>query len=178
MRHIKNGDTYDAANPQNMDINETADECIERVSRALAEIAEGEKTTLREEVRNDPREIVEHIISIKEAISELNRPCPEETVVMEDLMSVRPRGGMQHLGSRVTGYLDEKKDFWDAFDVLFPSITASGIPRAPALEGIQRLESQPREPYSGAALLIDSKRSFEATVVLQTVLQDKNRRWV
>ena len=50
-------------------------------------------------------------------------------MVVEDLMSVRQRGSVQHLGSGVSGQLAENKDAWDAFTVLFPSITASGIPK-------------------------------------------------
>jgi salicylate synthetase len=52
---------------------------------------------------------------------------------------------VQHLGSQVSGSLLPQKDGWDAFDVLFPAITASGILKLSALSAIQRLESQPRE---------------------------------
>lgn len=59
-------------------------------------------------------------------------------------MSVRQRGGVQHLGSGVSGQLAENKDAWDAFTVLFPSITASGIPKNAALNAIMQIEKTPR----------------------------------
>ncbi|KAJ5766035.1 uncharacterized protein N7511_003651 [Penicillium nucicola] len=133
---------------------------------------------LRQELLNDPKEIVEHVLSVKEAITELHRLCPPETVNVEDLMSIRERGSVQHLGSSVAGILSPEKDMWDAFDVLFPSITASGIPKDAALEAIQRLEDQPRELYSGAVLMIEGPRSVEAALVLRTVFQDQSRGWV
>lgn len=36
---------------------------------------------------NNDKEIVEHVISVKEAITELNRLCPRKTVAIEDLVS-------------------------------------------------------------------------------------------
>ncbi|MCV5359894.1 chorismate-binding protein, partial [Escherichia coli] len=87
------------------------------------------------------------------AIAELEAVCQPGSVVVEDLMSVRQRGSVQHLGSGVSGQLAENKDAWDAFTVLFPSITASGIPKNAALNAIMQIEKTPRELYSGAILL-------------------------
>ncbi|MGG9495345.1 yersiniabactin biosynthesis salicylate synthase Irp9/YbtS, partial [Klebsiella pneumoniae] len=81
------------------------------------------------ELLHDSKEVLEHILSVKEAIAELEAVCLPGSVVVEDLMSVRQRGSVQHLGSGVSGQLAENKDAWDAFTVLFPSITASGIPK-------------------------------------------------
>lgn len=121
---------------------------------------------------------MEHVVSAREAITELQRLCPRDTVKIEDFMSIRTRGSVQHLGSRITGILSPEKDIWDAFDVVFPSITASGIPKHAALEAIQRLEDQPRELYSGAVTMIEDLESFEAALVLRTVFQDRNRAWI
>ncbi len=54
--------------------------------------------------------MLEHILSVKEAIAELEAVCQPGSVVVEDLMSVRQRGGVQHLGSGVSGQLAENKD--------------------------------------------------------------------
>ncbi|KAG4259007.1 isochorismate synthase/isochorismate-pyruvate lyase mbtI [Fusarium proliferatum] len=137
-----------------------------------------ERARLRNELENDPKEIVEHIMSVKEAITELQRICPHESVVVEDLMSVRIRGKVQHLGSRVTGALGDGRDCWDALNVLFPSITASGIPKTDALEAIESLESGPRELYSGGVIMMEpSEGTFEASLVLRSVFQDRHRQW-
>jgi salicylate synthetase len=94
-------------------------------------------------------------------------------------MAIKERGSVQHLGSSVLGQLSPTSDPWTAFNVLFPSITASGIPKNTALEAIDRLETRPRELYSGAVLLIDSKDEFfEATLCLRIVLQDSTNSWI
>ncbi|KAL4730895.1 hypothetical protein ACLX1H_002937 [Fusarium chlamydosporum] len=137
-----------------------------------------ERARLRNELENDPKEIVEHIMSVKEAIAELKQICPHESVVVEDLMSVRTRGKVQHLGSRVTGVLEDDKDCWDALNVLFPSITASGIPKSDALEVIESLEQGARELYSGGIIMMEpSGKSFEASLVLRSVFQDQRHQW-
>ncbi len=45
---------------------------------------------LGKELINDEKEIVEHVISVKEATRELNRLCPLDTVVVEDFVSGLP----------------------------------------------------------------------------------------
>lgn len=92
-------------------------------------------------------------------------------------MCIQERGPVQHLASTVSGSLSSfhGTDSWAALDVLFPSITASGIPKATALQAIQRLEDRPRELYSGAIILLDGS-NIEATLCLRTVFQDKDRQ--
>ncbi|RCU26945.1 salicylate synthase, partial [Acinetobacter baumannii] len=55
------------------------------------------------ELLHDSKEVLEHILSVKEAIAELEAVCQPGSVVVEDLMSVRQRGSVQHLGSGVSG---------------------------------------------------------------------------
>lgn len=129
------------------------------------------------ELLNDSKEVLEHILSVKEAIAELEMVCQPGSVVVEDLMSVRRRGCVQHLGSGVSGQLAENRDAWDAFTVLFPSITATGIPKNAALKAIREIEKTPRELYSGAILLLDDTR-FDAALVLRSVFQNSQRGWI
>ena len=98
-------------------------------------------------------------------------------MIVEGLMSARERGSVQHLGSRVAGSLSVGKDGWDAFNVVFPSVTASGISKGAAFAAIFHPESRPREFYSGAVLLLEGTECFETTLVLRTIFQDQTRRW-
>lgn len=127
---------------------------------------------------NDAKEVIEHVITVKAALDELNRVCEPESVVINDLMSICERGSVRHLASRVSGQLAPDKDAWDAFDVLFPGITASGVPKTPALAAISRLETAPRELYSGAILLLEAQTRFEAALVLRSAFQDGERQWI
>ena len=60
--------------------------------------------------------------------------------------------------------------------MLFPSITASGIPKNAALNAIMQIEDAARL-YSGAILLLDDMR-FDAALVLRSVFQDSQRCWI
>lgn len=93
-------------------------------------------------------------------------------------MSIKERGSVKHLGSSVGGTISKEKDPWSALNTIFPSITASGIPKPIALEAIDRLENRPRELYAGAVLLIHGKELFEATLCLRTVFQDPQKQWI
>ncbi|ADU72100.1 MAG: salicylate synthase [Pantoea sp.] len=146
-------------------------------TRALSGSA-GEDAYNRAELQSDSKEIVEHVISVKAAIEELETLCLNDSVAVTNLMSVRERGSVQHLGSQVRGELASGRDAWDAFDVLFPAITASGIPKIPALAAILKLEAVPRELYSGAILMLEGDQSFEAALVLRSAFQDAHRSWI
>ncbi|KAB8227099.1 ADC synthase [Aspergillus alliaceus] len=139
---------------------------------------EKERSRLRNDLLNDPKEVMEHIISVQEAMREMNRFCADGTVVVADLMSVKQRGKVQHLASTVTGTLCPSNDVWDALNVLFPAITATGIPKMKAIEAISRLETRPRELYSGAIVFFEGSKSVEASLVLRSVFQDSERSWL
>ncbi|KJZ73145.1 hypothetical protein HIM_07529 [Hirsutella minnesotensis 3608] len=146
-------------------------------TRALTKSA-AENRRLRLELENDPKEVREHIMSAKAAVEELASVCTPHSAVVEDLMSVRECGRVQHLGSSVAGSLSRSKDVWDVFNVVFPSITASGLPKDQALAIISEIEGTPRELYSGAVLVVEGADALEATLVLRTVFQDERHQWV
>ncbi|KAE8366568.1 ADC synthase [Aspergillus caelatus] len=131
------------------------------------EEASDESKRLKEALLSDLKEIVEHVLL-----------CCHGTVVVDDLMSVRPRGSVQHLGSSVSGTLSPDKDAWDAFNILFHSITATGIPKQAALESIGRLEKHPRELYPGAILLIEDPETWDVALVLRTLFQGQEMPWI
>ncbi|GAD98259.1 salicylate synthetase, putative [Paecilomyces variotii No. 5] len=139
---------------------------------------EKDRSRLRDNLLNDPKEVMEHIISVQEAVREMNQFCADGTVAVTDLMSVKQRGKMQHLASTVTGTLCPSNDEWDALNVLFPSITATGIPKIKAIEAISRLETRPRELYARAIVVFEGSKSVEASLVLRTVFQDSERSWL
>ncbi|GAA2805367.1 salicylate synthase [Saccharopolyspora taberi] len=133
---------------------------------------------LRAELLADPKEVYEHAVSVKLAYDELSRVCVPETVVVNDLMSVKPRGGVQHLGSRVRGYLDAGRTAWEALEAVYPAVTASGIPKSAACEYIARTESRPRGLYSGAVVMATQDGALDAGLVLRSLFEEKGRRWL
>ncbi|TDC83654.1 salicylate synthase [Micromonospora sp. KC606] len=133
---------------------------------------------LRMDLQADAKEIFEHAISVKLAFDELAAVAVPGTVQVDDFMDVKERGSVQHLASRVSATLDSGRNAWHALAVLFPAITASGVPKAAACEAIDRLENAPRGLYSGAVLTVDADGSMDAALVLRSVFQQEGRTWL
>ncbi|MDV9171152.1 salicylate synthase [Streptomyces sp. W16] len=131
---------------------------------------------LRAELLNDPKEIHEHAISVKLALEELGAVCDDTRV--SEYMTVLDRGTVQHLASTVTGRLRQGHGPWDAFAALFPAVTATGIPKAPAYPVIRALEGRPRGLYAGAVLTCDADGSFDAALVLRSVFRLEDQCWL
>lgn len=117
-------------------------------TRALGTRPE-ETARLRADLLGDPKEIHEHALSVRLAVDELTGICRQGTVVVEEFMTVRERGSVQHLVSRATGRLADGQGPRGAFAALFPAITATGCPKPEALRTISRYESEPRGLYAG-----------------------------
>lgn len=132
---------------------------------------------LREELAWDVKECFEHVISARLATEELGRVCAADSVAVTELMSVRARGTVQHLASKITGRLRAGLDMWDALEAVYPAVTASGIPKAPAVRMIREVEGE-RGLYSGAVCMLD-KSTMDVALVLRSIFQDRHgRSWL
>jgi yersiniabactin salicyl-AMP ligase len=137
-----------------------------------------EDARLRRELLQDAKEIAEHAVSVKLAMSEISEVCAAGSVGVSEFMSVRERGTVQHLASRVRGRLAAGRHAWDAFAKLFPAVTASGIPKREALDSIRRHEQGPRGLYSGCVMILDSDGALDAALALRSVYRNSKRCWI
>ncbi|SEG73912.1 salicylate synthase [Thermomonospora echinospora] len=131
----------------------------------------------RRELENDPKEIFEHAVSVRTSQEELYGVCAPDTVQVTGFMTVKERGSVQHLGSSVHGRLAPGRTCWDAFEALFPAVTASGIPKAEAVDAITRLD-EPRGLYSGAVLTLTHDGALDAALVLRALYSEGGRAWL
>ncbi|MCM3926325.1 salicylate synthase, partial [Frankia sp. AiPs1] len=132
----------------------------------------------REALLRDPKEIYEHAVSVQVAQDELRPLCAPGTLIVDEFMTVLERGSVQHLASRVSGRLAAGFDGWDALGAVFPSVTASGVPKDAACAAIRRYEPSPRGLYSGAVISATSDGALDAALVLRTVFQRDGRTWL
>ena len=93
-------------------------------------------------------------------------------------MDVVERGSVQHLASQVTGRLAAGRDGWDALGAIFPTATASGVPKQAACDLIAADESEPRGLYGGAVLTADASGALDAGLVLRSVQRRDGRTWL
>lgn len=132
---------------------------------------------LSDELRRDPKEIYEHAVSVQVAQDEVCEVSDPDAVVVEEFMRVVERGSVQHLASRVRGRLRSGATAWDALGRLFPAVTASGLPKAPACAAISRHEGA-RGLYSGAVLTVDHTGALDAALVLRAIYRAQGRTWL
>ena len=140
--------------------------------------SEAESDKLKAELLNDPKEIAEHAVSVKLAFEEMRSVCDASTILLTDFMTVASRGTVQHIASRLKGKLMEGRNSWHAFRALFPAVTASGIPKRESIEAIGRLESVPRNLYSGCVMTYDQSGAMDAALVLRTIYQKDGQAWL
>ncbi|MDF0529317.1 salicylate synthase [Tsukamurella sp. 8F] len=133
---------------------------------------------LREELQSDPKEIVEHAVSVRLSCEEVRAVAKPGTTVVTEFMAVRERGSVQHLASTVRGELLDGVGAWRALDVLFPAVTASGIPKEPAVRAITRLEPVARGLYSGAVVVAGSDGTLDAALVLRAAYAHDGKAWL
>lgn len=131
----------------------------------------------RAELVSDPKEIAEHAISVQTCFAEIGAVAEPGTTSVSDFMAVRERGSVQHLASTVRGRLAAGRTAWDALDALFPSVTASGIPKRAGVDSVFRLDL-PRGLYSGAVLRVSPTGALEAALVLRAVYQNSGGAWL
>ncbi|MEU1545975.1 nocobactin biosynthesis salicylate synthase NbtS [Nocardia sp. NPDC005745] len=132
----------------------------------------------RADLVTDPKEIVEHAISVQTSFAEIAAVADPGTPAVSDFMAVRERGSVQHLASTVRGRLAADRSSWDALEVLFPSVTASGIPKRAGVDSVFRLDHDPRGLYSGAVVTVSPTGAMEATLVLRAVYQNAEGAWL
>jgi salicylate synthetase len=132
----------------------------------------------REDLESNPKEIVEHAISVRTSLAEIAEIAEPGTAAVIDFMAVRERGSVQHLGSTVTGRLDASSNRMDALEALFPAVTASGIPKADGVEAILRLDEGPRGLYSGAVVMFTADGGLDAALALRAAYERDGRTWL
>jgi len=132
----------------------------------------------REDLESNTKEIVEHAMSVRSSLREIDEVAEPGSSAVVDFMTVRERGSVQHLGSTVTARLDASKDRMDVLETLFPAVTASGIPKAAGVDAILRLDETPRELYSGAVVMFSADGGLDAALTLRTVYERDGRTWL
>ncbi len=110
-------------------------------------LAEDER--LRAELRTDRKELAEHVLSVTTMLDELGPLCAPKTLAVSRLLDICLQQEVQHLSSTLTAQLAPGRRALEALWALFPSVTVTGLPKAPALALLRRLEDHPRALYAG-----------------------------
>ncbi|MFL6466488.1 MAG: anthranilate synthase component I family protein, partial [Pyrinomonadaceae bacterium] len=125
---------------------------------------------LAEEMRNDPKEVAEHMMLVDLGRNDLGRVSEFGSVVVDRLMEVEKYSHVQHLVSQLSAKLKADKDPFDALAACFPAGTVSGAPKVRAIEIIRQLELDHRGLYAGAVGYFDYTGNMDTCIAIRTLV--------
>ena len=134
---------------------------------------EKEDSELEKELRNDPKELAEHVMLIDLARNDVGKISKTGTVTVSEQMIVEKYSHVMHLVSEVEGHLRDDLSFMDVLKATFPAGTLSGAPKIRALEIIEELEPERRGLYGGACGYISFAKEMDLAIAIRTgILKD------
>lgn len=133
---------------------------------------------LEEELRNDPKEIAEHVMLVDLGRNDLSRVCRSGTVKPVRSRVIERYSHVMHIVSDIRGKLAENKTSVDALMQCFPAGTVSGAPKIRAMEIIDELEPSKRGPYAGAVGYFDFSGNTDTCIVIRTMVVTQNKVYI
>ncbi|HUI91855.1 MAG TPA: anthranilate synthase component I [Chitinivibrionales bacterium] len=129
-----------------------------------------EDERLSAELKNDAKEVAEHIMLVDLGRNDIGRVCEYGSVKVEEMMHIEKYSHVMHLVSNVSGTMKAGTDALDALFACFPAGTLSGAPKIRAMEIIDEMEPVRRGIYGGALGYIDFSGSLDTCIVIRTVV--------
>ncbi len=125
---------------------------------------------MEEELKNDPKEIAEHIMLVDLGRNDAGRVAETGSVKVTELMTVEKYSHVMHLVSNVEGKLKKKYNAFDVMRASFPAGTVSGAPKIRAMEIIEELEPTKRGPYAGSVGYFDFSGNMDMCITIRTII--------
>jgi len=146
-------------------------------TRARGETPE-EDLRLEEELRQDPKEVAEHVMLVDLGRNDLSRVCKPGTVKVIRDQIVERYSHVMHIVSDVTGDLNDDATPVDALMQCFPAGTVSGAPKIRAMEIIDELEPTRRGPYAGAVGYFDFSGNMDTCIAIRTMVASRDKVYI
>lgn len=137
-----------------------------------------EDLELEKELKNDPKEIAEHIMLVDLGRNDLSRVCKSGTVKLERNLSIERFSHVMHIVSDVVGEINPEKTSVHALKNCFPAGTVSGAPKIRAMQIIDELEPTKRGPYAGAVGYFDFSGNMDTCIAIRTMVVTGNSVYI
>ena len=130
---------------------------------------------MENELKNDPKEIAEHVMLIDLGRNDVGRVAKSGTVKVTEKMRVEKYSHVMHLVSDVEAILDDKYDMFDLFASTFTAGTMTGAPKIRAMELIAQFEGLKRSFYSGSIACFGFDGNMDSAITIRTSLLTKDK---
>jgi anthranilate synthase component 1 len=135
---------------------------------------EKEDQQLEDELKNDPKELAEHLMLIDLGRNDIGRVAEIGSVNTNEKMVIERYSHVMHLVSNVVGKVRDNISPIDALRATFPAGTLTGAPKVRAMEIIDELEVSRRRIYGGAVGYISWSGNMDTAIVIRSaVIKDK-----
>jgi anthranilate synthase component 1 len=124
---------------------------------------------LAAELRENPKEVAEHIMLVDLARNDVGRVASYGSVTMDELMTLERYSHVMHLTSQVSGDLKPGLGPIDVLRATLPAGTVSGAPKVRAMEIIDELEPVKRGPYAGVVGYVDFSGNIDTAIAIRTM---------
>ena len=121
-------------------------------------------------LRQDEKEIAEHIMLVDLCRNDLGRVAVPGSVAVGSLMNVEEYSHVYHLVSTVTAKMDRGLDAYDVICATFPAGTMTGAPKIRAMEIIESLEKTRRGIYAGVFGVIGFGGFTNLALTIRTII--------
>ena len=122
------------------------------------------------ELREDPKEVAEHVMLVDLARNDVGRVASFGSEEVEEFMTLERYSHIMHLTSQVSGRLREDKGPIDVLRATFPAGTLSGAPKVRAMEIIDELEPTRRGVYGGVVGYLDFSGNIDTAIAIRTLV--------
>ena len=135
--------------------------------------SESEDNILENELRNDPKELAEHLMLIDLGRNDAGKVSKVGSIKLTDKMIIEKYSHVMHMVSNVTGSIEKKLGMMDVLKSTFPAGTVSGAPKIRAIDIIYELESIKRGIYAGAIGYLGWNGNMDTAIAIRTcVIKD------
>lgn len=139
---------------------------------------EEEDKALEKELRADPKEKSEHTMLVDLGRNDIGKISKFGSVNVEKYMEIQKFSHVMHIGSTVTGEIQDNKDCLDAIDSILPAGTLSGAPKMRACEIINELENNKRGVYGGAIGYLSFNGDLDTCIAIRLAFKKNDNVYV
>ena len=129
-----------------------------------------EDLALEQDLKEDPKEVAEHIMLLDLGRNDVGRISIPGTVTIPDQMVIEHYSHVMHMVSSVKGKTRPEIGPADVIRATFPAGTLSGAPKVRAMEIIDQLEPTRRGLYGGAVGYIDFSGNMDLCIAIRSLV--------
>lgn len=133
---------------------------------------------LEQELLSDAKELAEHNMLVDLGRNDIGKISKFGSVTVENYLSILKFSHVMHIGSTVSGEIQEEKTPMDAVSAVLPAGTLSGAPKIRACEIIHELENNKRGIYGGAIGYLDFTGNLDTCIAIRIAFKKNGKVFI